>query len=632
MANNLKDNKPPILSQTIDGTLRQLQNMPGLSLILGRVPESDVIQNSSESINNFKNAMVFTQNLTENDFIRVAPVQPGENKHARSTDRPAAYRPGGRHVASQQSGKAFTLDENMNLHVILGNSTLNWCENLYETESFKVLPSYKGPGLQESNGWVYITVGKMSDGVEKQTGPNWFPVAYWGDGWKTHKELNSNDVKAQATRICGSAGEQTTGTCCLYYKEDYYDDVAGVTWGAGDYYKCTCAKCYHCLEMARSLDMDYLFTKFVGSGPTGGTGERCQDCDLDNYPNNCGPCPCTIGTYDKFDVLLNDKFLPEEGMAKTNARIARDCNKLAGTVLCHVNLDGLDSEEREINRDYWNAAKELVFIGPQAPGKNDTKTVYTLATEVKRGNREVITGLKLKTTGRYTSMPPFPADALKQMVPGVPPDRFRTLMLPDFSKLPTIAELVGGTRVQLNTTVSYSDIQNKTSIKNFNVYALGVPMAGNRPYFDSNTQTPNSSRLTYRNKAAVKTNSVRGGVSAETQESTEVAKRNTQISTTNAGPVIYANGVAISGETVDLEIFAGNNTNIPIGFEYVDTLGDTWQATNSEWLIPTSSQSGKELDAQATDIFHVNKFSLNIPDRAKEPGFINLQCKVILTL
>jgi len=628
---NILENKPPILAQA--EPLMQLRNMQGLSLILGRVAASDTIQNSSESINNFKNSMVYAKSLIWNDIIRVAPVQPGERKFASSVDRPTAYRPDGTSIVEQQSGKSYTLDGAGYLHCILGNSNLNWREDLYDSESFaKGLPSYKGNGLHTtSSGWVYATVGKMFDGVDT-AGPNWFPITHWKDHWGEHKELNSKDVKAQATRICGSAGEQTTGTCCLYYKEDYYDDVAGVTWGAGDYYKCTCAKCYHCLEMARSLDMDYLFTKFVGSGPTGGTGERCQDCDLDNYPNNCGPCPCTIGTYDKFDVLLNDKFLPEKGMAKTNARIAQNWKgELAGTVLCHVNLDGLDSTKREINTAYWKEDKLLEFIGPQAPGKN-TKTVYRLATEVKDGNKEIITGLTLISTGTYTSMPPFPEGELKKMLPEVSPDRFRMVMLPNFYELSAIAELVGGTRVQVNTTVSYSDIQNKTRVDSFNTYALGVPYAGNGPLFDSKNNTPNSSRLTYRNPVVAKSVTLDLATSVEEQELREVAKRNTQISTTNAGPAIFANAHATSVSSVDLEMFAGNNTDFTTGFKYVDSSGDTWEAPNTAWSKPTSSQSGKELDAQATDILHVNKFSLNVPKGANKPGFINLQCKVTLTL
>ena len=633
MANNLKDDKPPILSQV--EPLTQLQNMQGLSLILGRVSDSDTIQNSSKSINEFKNSMVYAKGLTWNDIIRVAAVQPGERKFTSSVDRPTAYREGGTSIASQQSGKAYTLDENNYLHVILGNSNLNWCENLYDSESFaKGLPTYKGNGLHTtSSGVVYATVGKMSDGVDK-AGPNWFPITHWKDQWTELKELNFKDEKSQATRICGSSREQNTGTCCLYYKEDYYDDVAGVTWGAGDYYKCTCAKCYHCLEMARALNMDYRFNPFISTsvGPTGGTGERCQDCDLDNYPSNCGPCPCTIGTYDKFDVLLNDKFLPEKGLAKTNAKIAQNWNgELGGTVLCHVNLDGLNSTKREINTAYWGKEKLLVFNGPQEPGKN-TKTVYRLATEVKDGEKEIITGLTLISTGTYTSMPLFPIADLKKMLPELDEKHFRMVRVPDFSKLSEISELVGGTRVQVNTTVSYSDIQEKTLIDNFNAYGLGVPYAGNRPLFDSKNNTPNSSILTYRHKNAVKTITMDWATDTEEQNSREKEKRNKQIVTTNVGPVIFANASATSISTVDLEMFAGNNADFTTDFEYVDGWGDTWTASNDGWLKPTSSQSNLEIDAQATDILHVNKFSLNIPAGTNKPGFINLQLKITLTL
>jgi hypothetical protein len=628
------ENKPPIFTQAKEAELDKLRNMSGISLVLGRVADSDTIQNSSESMNNFKNSMAYAQTLTWSDFSRVAAVQPGERKFASSVDRPTAYESnGGTSMVEQQSGKSYTLDGSGYLHLILGNSNLNWDASKYGSESFaKEIPSYKGNGIHTtSSGWVYATVGKMFDGINDEAGTNWFPVTNWKDSYDELKGLNLKGEKAQSTRICGSANEQTTGTCCLYYKDNYYDSVAGVAWSAGDYYKCVCAKCYHCLEMARSLDMDYSFTKFDGSGPTGGTGERCQDCDLDNYPSNCGPCPCTLGTYDKFDVLLNDRSLPEKGLAKSNARIAKNWNHdLAGTVVVHCNLDMVDYTKREISTAYWGKDKILEFVGPQAPGKT-TKTVCRLATETMN-NKEYIIGLTLETTGQYTSMPEFPIEQLLAMVPGIDASHFRMVMLPDFSLLENVTELVGGTRVQISTTVTLSDIARKTSISNFNTYAVAVPKTTTgRPYFESKNNLATSSRLTYKVEAN-KTVTLSTFATLAEAEAQENGKKNTQISTTSTGRAIVANSKAITLTKTDLEMYAGNAVNFTQDFEYVDDAGDTWSASNIAWLKPTSATTGEELDAMSTDILHVNGFSLNIPDGTDGPAFGFRTVRVTLTI
>ena len=630
MANTL-ENKPPILSQT--EPLNKLREMQGLSLILGRVEDSSTVQNTSESINNFKNSMAYAKTLIWNDFSRVATVQPGQRKYVSSDDRPTAYRPDGTSVVSQQSGKSYALGGDGYLHLILGNSNLNWREDLYDSENFaKGIPSYRGDGIHTtSSGWTYVTVGKMFDGVDEHGG-SWFPITNYIDAWNDLKGLNLKDEKAQATRICGSTNEQTTGTCCLYYKENHYDAVAGTTQAAGDFFKCIDSKCYECLKIARNSDMDYLFTRFTGTGPTGGTGERCQDCDLDNYPSNCGPCPCTLGTYNKFDVLLTDQSLPEKGIAKTNARIGKDWNdNLNGTVIVHCNLDMVDYSKREINTSYWGKDKTLEFEGPQID--TSTKTIYRLATEVI-DNKEYVIGITLVSTGSYTSLPEFPENKLIEMVPKLDKSYFRMVMLPDFSKLSEVSELVGGTNVQINTTINVKDIVDKTSISNFNVYGLAVPKTTkDEAYFTKNNNLETTSRLTYRNKEVNKTLGLT--ISQGLQNEKESNKKNTQINVKN-NKVLIANSKSNTATQVDLELYAGNEVDFTNDFEYTDGDGKTWQASNDKWLKPTSDATGEEIDAQKTDVLHVNGFSLSIPKSEEGihsiPGLINHTVKITLTL
>ena len=79
-------------------------------------------------------------------------------------------------------------------------------------------------------------------------------------------------------------------------------------------------------------------------------------------------------------------------------------------------------------------------------------------------------------------------------------------------------------------------------------------------------------------------------------------------------------------------MYAGNAVDFTQDFEYTDSVGDTWTATNTAWLKPTSATTGEELDAMSTDILHVNGFSLNIPDGADGPAFGFRTVRVTLTI
>jgi len=612
--------------------------MEGLCLILGRSSEEstgvqNTVQNTSKSVNDLKNTMGFAQKVTYSNIYRVAAVQKGTSKFVKSDDRPTAYRPDGTSVVSQQSGKAYALDPEGYVHLIMGNTNVNWRDDLYDTMNFaKGLPSYQGDGIHTTeSGWVYATLYKAFDGVTDEASSSWFPVRNWKDEWEK-RGLTVKDEKSQATRICGSGNEQTTGTCCLYYKDNYYDSVAGVTWGAGDYYKCVCAKCYHCLQMAKSLDMDYVFNKFTGNGPTGGTGENCLDCGLDNYPSNCGPCPCTIGTYSKFDVLLNDRHVSPRSLSKTNAKIGKDWNSnLAGSVVVSCNLDMVDHTKRKISGSFWGKKKELILKGPQLEGVTE-KTIYSLVTEVHESN-EYVVGINLISTGRYTNMPKFPEEQLIAMVPGLSAKDFRMVRLPDFSELSEVAEVLGDTRIQIKITVELSTVAAITNIKNFNLYGIGVLKdVKDTPFFTNQNNNSTSKRLTYRHKNVTSSGGLALTTYAEYLEA-QGKKKNKQFQSTGGQNINIANAHATSISTVDLEIYVGNNEEIITDFSFVDDDNRTFTADNTGWLKPTSPATGEMLDPQKTEIFHVNGFSLNIdPDRNLVPGLIEQRATFILTL
>ena len=273
---NTSLNRPPGLS--LFEALPMLQDMQGLSLILGRISEdSTVVQNTSESVNALKNSMAWAKPIMWSDINRVAKVPTGTSKFVSSTDRPDAFRPDGTSVVTTDNSKSFVLGTDGYLHLMICNEDLNNRSDLYGSRSFaKGIPTFKGSGFHKESGWLYATIGKMFDGVHDDIGNSWMPVRNYMDEWREHKGLNFKNEKSQSTRICGAGNEERTGTCCLYYKNNHYDNITGITYEQGDYYKCTCAKCYHCLELARALKMDYVFNAFTGTGPTGGAGSVVQ--------------------------------------------------------------------------------------------------------------------------------------------------------------------------------------------------------------------------------------------------------------------------------------------------------------------------------------------------------------------
>jgi len=99
-------------------------------------------------------------------------------------------------------------------------------------------------------------------------------------------------------------GSSETGTCCLYHKTGYYDEVAGISYSSGDFYSCDCTKCYHCVDMAERMDMDYRFSYH---GNTGSTSGGCIGCHQESFPDDCGKCACSIEPSD-FRKVLEGSF------------------------------------------------------------------------------------------------------------------------------------------------------------------------------------------------------------------------------------------------------------------------------------------------------------------------------------
>ena len=614
---------PPTMGTLIDPVDQLRDNYLGLSILLANVPEkSSSKQNTSEAINAMKNHMVVAKKLTYDEIYRVAAVPNGISKFASSSSRLDVYRHDASVSIETPNNVPWVLSRDGYCHLLIFNESVNNCDHLYNSIDFSQgLPSRKGNGFHTTaGGWGYLTIGKMFEGVNDLTDDKWMSVRHWTDEHKVHKQLNSINEKSQAKLICGSGNEKKDGTCCLYYQDNYYDSVTGLTGSAGDYFKCICAKCYHCINVAKSMNMDYAFTAFAGaSGPT--EEERCQDCNLDDFPTSCGVCSCRIDKYEKTDDLINDIHLPEKGIAKENARIAQDCKSKEGSLFLHVNLTSLSYENRKVARKYWGKLKELTVDGPQISSE---KSVYALVTETN-GNEEFVTGIRIKTIGRYYSMPDFPADKLADMLPGMNPSNFRMVHLPNFEQIAELARVLGGTKAQIRSSIPIEDISKITSVSKFNRWCVGVPKTGTGVSFFANSNNiPTVSRLTYKNDNIAKSSGQAYLSLNNFENDNDKKSTKTYTNTSNGKYATIANVETFSETSVGFEVCVGNSDiSIIKDFSIKDEYGNIFD-TNGDWSIPISPDTKEVISPMTTDILHVSNFSLSIPNKKKTDANIGL--------
>ena len=172
-----------------------------------------------------------------------------------------------------------------------------------------------------------------------------------------------SSFSTRASNACGSGNETITGTCCLYHKHFGYDAVAGTTYGAGEFYKCDCTKCYKCLELADAFDMNYIFT-----AGTGGTASSCVPCDSETIPTDCGPCACSIDWDDTslYSEVLSNSDISSSSSTKRNAAIMKEqAENGSGVVTCiEVDLGGLTPDEKTLSSSYDSLAEAGTLYVP----------------------------------------------------------------------------------------------------------------------------------------------------------------------------------------------------------------------------------------------------------------------------
>ena len=137
-------------------------------------------------------------------------------------------------------------------------------------------------------------------------------------------------------------GANETGTCCLYLKKGYYDEVAGISYSAGDFYHCECTKCYKCIDLSNKTNMDYRFTHH---GITGSTADSCIGCDQESFPTDCGNCACNIEPRN-FQNVLEESFQSTGVFHNAGFMHKLISNDIGGEIISmFIDLSGLSKQQ-----------------------------------------------------------------------------------------------------------------------------------------------------------------------------------------------------------------------------------------------------------------------------------------------
>ena len=615
MSDISKSNKAPLFKTSTIATTDELKRMAsneGLAFVLSNNDSTDTISpytNSDHAYSNFINSLAWAEAINESDIRTVVKVE--GDKFLKTTTYPGFYVAGDK-PALNKTNKSCFLDYRGTLWVVMGNWGRNGKgrEFLYSAINFQnELPNPMKRGWQTlADGWVVASVAQVHQGTDDLSN-HYMHVSTIDDAYNDYYELKYENQKTQAVRKCGAGKEEWTGTCCLYYKENHYDSVAGVTYDAGDFYKCTCAKCYHCLEMAKGLNMEYVFNSFTGTGPTGGAGEKCLSCDEDSFPTNCGPCSCRIELGEKYDRIIADVHLSERGIAMQNAHIAKEWNEnLKGSSFCSLrgSFESIPPIEKLISLSAWGKPKEFELTGILL-NKNSKSTIVRLVTQGNKGSEEII-GIDIKQVGQYMNIPSIPIDYIKTIWPDAKEEYFRVTKIGNAHK--DIELITGPLLPMIKKRIMFSDIYTDTNVSSFDSYGIAslYDIKG-RPFFPSSTASKQTARCTYKNI-----------MSTTSSESDSKSKDSLSLSALNKSSNVGASLTAIKIASVNtistdsslryVEIYAGNDES-NINAAMTDNDNNTWTTISSS--KPTSSITGESLSPQKTKIILTNNQSINVP-------------------
>lgn len=607
---------------TID-ELKRMASNEGLSFILSNVgaPENlTPYTNSDHAYSNFINSLGWAESINASDIRTVAKIT--GDKFLKTDTYPGFYVAGDNPALNEVNRSCF-LTYDGTLWVVMGNwgEDAKGREHIYSAVNFKKgLPNPIKMGWQTvTDGWVMAPVAKVHEGTDDLS-KNYMHVSTIDDAYSSYYELKYENQKNQAIRKCGAGKENWCGTCCLYYKKNYYDGVVGVTHDAGDLYKCTNGKCYHCLEFAKALDMDYVFNAW--SGPDGLTGDKCLSCSEEDVGDSkCGPCSCKIEIKEKYDRILADVHLPERGIAKQNAHIAKEWNQnLNGSSFCSLrgSFESLSPNERLISESYWGKPKSFELSGILL-NPDSKPTIVEIVTQGNKGSEEII-GLNIKQVGQYMDVPAVPVNYVKQIWPNADGEYFRTTRIGNAHN--DIELITGPLLPMIKKRVMWDTVRADTDISKFDSYGIAsLYDVNNMPFFPSTTATKQTARCTYSNTMSTTSSKSDENSKDDLGLSLSSGKENTwnpstasKSSSTGSdfNAVKIASVKTLNNDTTlrRVEIYVGNDA-LNTTFSTTDNNGNVWTTLSSD--KPTSKITGEILSPKKTKVILTNNKTINVP-------------------
>ena len=451
--------------QTI-ALLNHFRNLD-LSLVLG-YSDATRVENSTDSYaDSVANSSVAIR-LKDSDFKAVTSVaEQGGNRKWISGTIPGAWK------ASGETGRQFLYEGPGGVVFMVtgfpGNNYRSDKEDsIISTEMFTDI---SGDFATTPDGIEYIAINASPTGINTLSSKY---MALDLPEFALSKNLESStSLSTYASNICGSGNEQLIGTCCLYYKTDGHDSVSGITHVAGGFHSCDCLRCYRCIEVAKSLDMKYVFT-----GGTGSTGTDCG-CLADGqetYPTNCGPCACNIDwdSASTYSDILSNRNHPETSSTYRNAAIVKKQKEdLSGCIASvRINLAGLTDDQLTLASSYEPNASNGTLYVPLIGSCEEEALIPVSVVRDGVTYKYRADGIgKITVRGKnYTSVS-LDTATWALMFPGIDESRVEINPMPINGFASNLTNLLPISFV-IQTVISKSQIESVSDVKVFNFFTI----------------------------------------------------------------------------------------------------------------------------------------------------------------
>lgn len=189
-------------------------------------------------------------------------------------------------------------------------------------------------------------------------------------------DITNTSLTQKYSQICNT-GYTGIGACCLYNKEEYKDGL-GITYSKGSLnYVKSVTTCYSCTELAKKLNLEYVFQAGVTS--------------VSNYPS-CSPCACSIEIINKIsEIEKNLGNLNPTGFFRHVYNNYQGWEDPSEILSIFINLEGLSESEKTV--DVQNPQITFTSI----TGVNG---LAELVTDSIGGNKYRVRGIRLLSRGK----------------------------------------------------------------------------------------------------------------------------------------------------------------------------------------------------------------------------------------